>query len=51
MKNIGKIASALRMVIKYAGIIIVIVDIIGYAAGKLEQYAGEKGAKEGEVTT
>lgn len=42
MKGVLKVVSALRMVIKYAGLILCIVDIIGYAANKIEEYATKK---------
>lgn len=42
MKRLGDIARFMRTLVKYGGIIIVIFDIVQYAADKLEGYSKSK---------
>jgi hypothetical protein len=48
MKGILKFVTALRAVVKYAGLILIVVDIIGYAADKIEGYVTKKDQAKNE---
>ena len=39
MKWVANIIRGIRKVAKYAGIVLVVVDILGYSADKLEKYS------------
>lgn len=49
MKGLIKVISVLRTVIKYAAIILIVVDIVQYAIDKLQAYAASKQV-EGDKT-
>lgn len=45
-RTIRNIAQGMRTIMKYAGLITVIIEILGFASGKLEKYAEDTGSKD-----